>query len=55
MHHWLTNRIVVHVKICVLALLIERTIELNCDQPWRQIKETLAFFLLLYLLKKTQV
>nr|WP_200873704.1 IS1634 family transposase [Candidatus Magnetobacterium casensis] len=42
MHHWLTNRIVAHVKICVLALLIERTIELNCDQPWRQIKETLA-------------
>ncbi len=34
MHHWLNNRIVAHVKICVLALLIERTIELNCEQSW---------------------
>ncbi|MES0335753.1 MAG: hypothetical protein SFH39_05270 [Candidatus Magnetobacterium sp. LHC-1] len=43
MHHWLNNRIVAHVKICVLALLIERTIELNCEQSWGQIKETLAY------------
>ncbi|MBF0555961.1 MAG: transposase, partial [Nitrospirae bacterium] len=42
MYHWLNNRIVAHVKICVLALLIERMIELNCEHPWSKIKDTLS-------------
>ena len=34
MFHWLPHRIEVHVKICVLALLIERVTEQTCQQPW---------------------
>jgi transposase len=30
MYHWLTRRIESHVRICVLALLIERIAELSC-------------------------
>jgi len=42
MHHWLARRIEAHIKLCVFALLIERVAELNCKQPWPQIKRTLA-------------
>jgi transposase len=38
MYHWATRRIESHVKICVLALLIERIAELECSKPWHQIK-----------------
>ena len=41
LHHWLPRRIETHVKICVLALLIERVIELQCAQPWAKIREIL--------------
>jgi len=42
MHHWLPRRIEAHVKICVLALLIERAAERMCGQPWTRIRETLG-------------
>ena len=41
MYHWVPRRIETHVRLCVLALLIERVAELSCDKPWRQIRETL--------------
>ena len=41
LHHRLPDRIEAHVKICVLALLIERVAELACEQPWSQIREIL--------------
>ena len=37
MYHWLPRRIETHVKICVLALLIERVAELACGEPWGRI------------------
>jgi transposase len=37
MYHWASRRIEAHVKICVLALMIERIAELSCNMPWRQI------------------
>jgi len=42
MYHWLSRRIDAHVKICVLALMIERLAELACDMPWYQIKRALS-------------
>lgn len=41
MYHWLSRRIESHVKICVLALMIERIAELSCDQPWSKISRAL--------------
>ncbi|MBF0420208.1 MAG: transposase, partial [Magnetococcales bacterium] len=41
LHHRLPERIEAHVKICVLALLIERVAERACDQSWFQIREIL--------------
>jgi transposase len=32
MYHWASRRIETHVKICVLALMIELVAELACDQ-----------------------
>ena len=40
-HHWVRRRIEAHVKICVLALLVERLAELRCDRPWSRIKHDL--------------
>ena len=40
-YHWATRRIEAHVKICALALLIERVVELRCGQPWHRIKPDL--------------
>jgi len=38
MYHWLPERIESpHVKICVLALLIEQVVELKCCKPWSKI------------------
>jgi hypothetical protein len=42
MYHWLPRRIEAHVKICVLALLIERVAELKCGLPWSKIKSVLS-------------
>jgi transposase len=41
MFHWLPRRIETHVRICVLALLIERVAEIACQQPWSQIRRQL--------------
>jgi hypothetical protein len=41
MFHWLPHRIETHVKICVLALLIERVAEHTCQQPWSRIRHHL--------------
>jgi transposase len=41
-YHRLSRRIEAHVKICVMALLIERVAELTCDQSWSQIHHVLA-------------
>ncbi|MGD9192880.1 MAG: transposase, partial [Desulfobacterales bacterium] len=41
MYHWLPRRIESHVRICVLALLIERIAELSCNMPWSQIRRAL--------------
>jgi len=41
MYHWASRRIEAHVKICVLALLIERIAELQCGQPWHRIRRSL--------------
>ena len=42
MYHWLARRIETHVKICVLALFIERVAELKCGKPWPGIKLVLS-------------
>ena len=42
MYHWLPHRIESHVKICVLALLIERVAEINCGKPWSRIAQVLC-------------
>ena len=41
MYHWATRRIEAHVRICVLALMIERIAELQCKRSWHQIKGAL--------------
>ena len=41
MYHWASRRIEAHVKICVLALMIERVAELECGMPWHQIRREL--------------
>lgn len=41
MYHWASRRIETHVKICVLALLIERVAELACSKPWPHIRRSL--------------
>jgi hypothetical protein len=41
MYHWASRRIESHVKICVLALLIERIAELACGQSWHHIQRAL--------------
>ncbi len=41
MFHWAPRRIETHVRICVLALLIERVAEIACQQPWSQIRHQL--------------
>ena len=41
MYHWASRRIETHVKICVLALRIERVAEISCGLPWHHIKRAL--------------
>src|SRR5262252_550436 len=40
-YHWRPRRIIAHVKLCVLALLLERAAEIRCQQTWRTIRHTL--------------
>jgi transposase len=35
--HWAPHRIEAHVKLCVLALLLERIAELRCGDTWRNV------------------
>ncbi len=42
MYHWLSRRIEAHVKICVLALMIERVVELKYGKPWARIRRHLS-------------
>ena len=41
MYHWLPNRIEAHVKICVLALWLERVAEHTCGKTWGWLSHTL--------------
>ncbi len=41
MFHWLPRRIEAHVKLCVLALLIERIAARDCEQSWPRLREAL--------------
>jgi len=41
MFHWVPRRIETHVKICILALLIERIAEISCGEPWSRIRRKL--------------
>ena len=47
-YHWVPRRIEAHVKICALALLIERLAELSCDKPWSRIKQELEELQIFY-------
>ena len=40
-YHWRPHRIIAPVKLCVLALLLERAAELRGQQTWRTIRHTL--------------
>ena len=42
MYHWQPHRIEAHVKICVLAWLIERLAEIKCNKPWSKISSILS-------------
>ena len=37
MFHWTPARIEAHVKLCVLALLIQRAAELRTEDTWRNL------------------
>lgn len=41
MYHWLPRRIEAHIKICVLALLMERLVERATGRPWSRIRPAL--------------
>ena len=41
MFHWSARRIVAHVKLCVLALQIQRAAEIRCALPWARIADQL--------------
>jgi transposase len=47
-HHWAPRRIEAHVKICVLALLMERLAELRCEKPWSRIAQDLEQLQMVY-------
>jgi hypothetical protein len=42
MNHWLPHRIEAHVKICVLALLIQRVAERTSAKTWGWLRHTLT-------------
>ena len=37
-YHWTAHRITSHVKLCVLALLIERAAEIRAGDTWRNLR-----------------
>ena len=41
MFHWMPQRITAHVKLCVLALMIQRAAEITTGLPWRQLASLL--------------
>jgi hypothetical protein len=41
MFHWTPRRIVAHVKLCVLALMIQRAAELGAEAPWSRLVDAL--------------
>src|ERR1700722_10268970 len=42
MFHWTPRRIEAHVKLCVLALQVQRAAEIRCQLPWARIAHTLG-------------
>jgi hypothetical protein len=42
MFHWTPRRIVAHVKLCVLALMIQRAAEIAAGAPWSQLVDVLG-------------
>ena len=38
MFHWMPQRITAHVKLCVLALMIQRAVELGTEMTWTNIR-----------------
>ena len=42
MFHWMPHRITAHVKLCVLALMIQRAAEIATGMTWRQICDLLS-------------
>src|SRR4051812_11800809 len=42
MFHWTPRRIEAHVKLCVLALQIQRAAEIRCQLPWARIAHALG-------------
>jgi hypothetical protein len=42
MFHWAPRRIVAHVKLCVLALMIQRTAEVAAEAPWARLVDVLG-------------
>lgn len=42
MFHWSPRRIEAHVKLCILALQMQRAAEIRCEQPWARIAHELA-------------
>jgi transposase len=41
MFHWMPHRIMAHVKLCVLALMIQRAAEISTGLTWRQLASLL--------------
>jgi hypothetical protein len=41
MFHWMPHRITAHVKLCVLALMIQRAAEIATGLSWRQLASLL--------------
>jgi len=37
-YHWTAHRIASHVKLCVLALLLQRAAEIRTGDTWRHIR-----------------
>ena len=42
MFHWMPQRITAHVKLCVLALMVQRAAELATELPWSRLTTILA-------------
>jgi DDE family transposase len=42
MFHWSPRRIEAHVKLCILALQMQRAAEIRCAEPWARIAHELA-------------